>query len=50
MRITAIVALTALVAAFAVPALADCDLNGQVVAEGTRAGGLVCQNGAWVGG
>ena len=32
------------------PALADCYYNGQTVPEGTVVGGLVCQNGQWVGG
>ena len=34
----------------AAPARADCYHNGQPVAEGTQIGGLVCQNGQWVGG
>ncbi len=32
------------------PAMADCYHNGQTVPEGTQIGGLVCQNGQWVGG
>lgn len=30
------------------PVLADCYNNGQRVAEGTRVGVLVCENGKWV--
>lgn len=40
----------ALLGAAAIPALADCFHNGAPVAEGTQVGGLVCQNGQWVGG
>jgi hypothetical protein len=30
------------------PVLADCYPNGRQVAEGTRIGVLVCENGRWV--
>mgnify|MGYP006281584969 CR=1 FL=1 len=43
----AALALAAALAA-AAPALADCTYNGRVVAEGTRIGSLVCENGRWV--
>jgi hypothetical protein len=32
------------------PAAAVCYHNGEEVPEGTRVGGLVCQNGQWVPG
>lgn len=40
----------ALFASLAGAALADCSHAGKQVPEGTRNGGLVCQNGQWVPG
>lgn len=47
-KVAMLMALVALLSG--APAFADCVLNGEAVAEGTRAGGLVCQGGQWVGG
>ncbi len=43
-------ALAALALLAAAPAFADCVHNGVTVPEGTRIGGLVCQDGKWVEG
>jgi hypothetical protein len=48
--VTALLATLLLALALSGPARADCDLNGARVPEGTEAGGLVCRDGAWVGG
>ena len=50
MRHGVFAALIGVMLAIAGPAVADCDLYGKSVPEGTRDGGFVCQDGQWVPG